>query len=118
MPNPRATTNPATNTRTGPRTGLTRLTLTLVGLGAAYVAVFDWAWPFLVAFLHWLEALSDTHGLSGFVFLALAPVGFLAACFGIDWIAAGFAGRPMAYKVAYKQAYKTAHKTAEPAPRP
>lgn len=80
------------------RTGLVRLSVTLGVLGTGYGA-FAWSWEAVVAFLHWVEGLSETNGLSGFVFLALSPFAFLATCFGLEWIRAGFAGRPPAYAV-------------------
>jgi len=84
------------------RDGLRRLSTAVLFLGAAYFVVFVLGWETLVAFLRWLEYLSDTRGLSGFFFLALAPVLFIAACFGVDWIAAGFKGRGLGAELQLK----------------
>ena len=87
--------DPAGQTATEGSTGngLRRLSAALLVLAAAYFTIFVLGWEILVAFLYWLEGLSDTHGLSGFFFLAISPIVFIATCFGIDWITAGFNGR-------------------------
>ncbi len=70
--------------------GPVRLTTALLGLGIGYYLMFELAGNALIAFLFWAESLSDTPGLSGFVFLLASPFAFLGACFLVEWVAEGF----------------------------
>ncbi len=76
------------------RIGIRRLTWVCSAVAAAYVVIIELLGDFFAALLLSIEQLSDTHGLSGAVFLVLSPFAFLAACFAVDWIVAGFKGRP------------------------
>ena len=74
--------------------GMARLTAAVVFLGLGYYLTFEFAGNALLGFLYWAESLSDTPGLSGFVFLLASPFAFLGACFVAEWVVEGFRRAP------------------------
>ena len=76
--------------------GPSRLALALVGAATLYVLMVPLGGDAIQWLLWQIEHLTDIPGLSGLFLLMLSPLGFLAACFVVDWVAAGFQGRESA----------------------
>ncbi len=72
------------------RNGGLRL-MALLGLGGfGYYVVFVAGGNALRELLWRIEHITHVPGLSGLFLLFMSPLAFLAVCFAVDWVAAGF----------------------------
>jgi hypothetical protein len=70
--------------------GPARLMFALAGACAGYILLVPVGGDAIEWLLWHIEHLTDIPGLSGLFLLLLSPLAFLAGCFLVDWVLAGF----------------------------